>query len=521
MESYKQESKRFSQLYDSLCIDGQLMHVGLILKRIQNLTEDRLAIICDDESISYKTLYKSSLEFAKILNSKNIGKGDIVIIFYENSIDFVIAYFGVWMCGAIVAPLNVFLSQAEFLHIVSDAKPKAIITSNSILKKFSDIDFNTLATFFSTEDIAHAKETKSNLEYSIPSRNIHEMAALLYTSGTTGFPKGVMLSSSNIITNAVQAIARLEKKDEYYKVYCALPLFHSLPQNICLWVNIILMGTSIIVSKIDRRSILKGLEHKPNIIVAVPALYGLFCMLKTIDFSKVKYFVAGGDALSDKIRANFALLYNRKICNGYGLTETSPFIAVDLDDYTQPTHTVGRPFVNIDCQIRDETGKILSLQEIGTLWVKGPNVMLGYYNAPEATNNIIKDGWLCTGDLAFINENGKIVLAGRQKDLIIQKGIKIYPQEVENILLMYPNILQCAVIGIKQNEGEIPIAFVSAKEVSPTLERDLQDFCKQQLALYKIPRQFIIKKELPTTSTGKIDKKLLKLEFEASLSDKV
>lgn len=556
IESQKIESRRFDELYNSLCIDGQLIHVGLLLNRAFKMAPDRTAIFCDDEAISYKELYSRCIAFAKLLKNRNVTKNDVVIIFYENSIDFVIAYFGIWLIGAVVAPLNVFLTSSEFLHIVSDATPKAIVISDNIFQKLNDIDLNKLPNIITTQDIkstginndsnidlkmkmsftappdrANASQNSdreitrigainststldNGLEFEIPNKNIDDMAALLYTSGTTGFPKGVMLSSRNIIINALQAISRLETQNIHFKIYCALPLFHSLPQNTCLWSNIILAGTSIIVPKIDRRSILKGLEHKPDIIVAVPALYGLFCMMKTIDFSKVKYFVSGGDALGDKIRSAFSLLYRRKICNGYGLTETSPFICVDLDDYTQQTNTVGRPFIGIDCQIRDENGPLLTHSEIGELWVKGENIMLGYYNAPQATQNIIKDGWLCTGDLAYIDKNGKIVLAGRQRDLIIQKGVKIYPQEVENILLTFPNILQAAVIGIKQNDGEIPIAFVATKDNYPNMEKDLHEFCTRHLAFYKIPRQFIIKKELPVTSTGKVDKKLLKQEYE-------
>ena len=164
-------------------------------------------------------------------------------------------------------------------------------------------------------------------------------------------------------------------------------------------------------------------------IVAVPALYGLFCMLRTIRFRKVKYFVSGGDALSDKIRGYFGLIYGRKICNGYGLTETSPFISIDLDDYTQPTNTIGKPFIGIDFSIRNDEGIEVRKGAIGTLWVKGPNVMLGYYKAPEATHAIIKHGWLNTGDLAYCATNGKIVLSRVRTDPISNKGLEFIPKE--------------------------------------------------------------------------------------------
>src|SRR5262249_30175894 len=149
-----------------------------------------------------------------------------------------------------------------------------------------------------------------------------------------------------------QGIARFEISPKE-RVFCALPLFHSLPQNICIWSAMIVGATAIIVEKIERRTLLKGIAQKPTMVVAVPALYGLFCMLKTIRFGKVKYFVSGGDALSDKIRGLFELIYGRKLCNGYGLTETCPNIAIDIDDYTQPTNTIGKPFIGIEVSIRD------------------------------------------------------------------------------------------------------------------------------------------------------------------------
>jgi long-chain acyl-CoA synthetase len=323
-----------------------------------------------------------------------------------------------------------------------------------------------------------------------------------------------MLSSDNIVINAIQGIARFEIGPQE-RVFCALPLFHSLPQNICMWSAMIVGATAIIVEKIERRTLLKGIAQKPTMVVAVPALYGLFCMLKTIRFGNVKYFLSGGDALSDKIRGLFELIYGRKLCNGYGLTEASPFIAIDVDDYTQPTNTIGKPFVGIEVSIRDEHGEELRKGSIGTLWIRGPNIMLGYYKAPEATRAIIKNGWLNTGDLAYLTSTGKIVLAGRERDLISNKGLKIYPQEVENILLTHPQVLQAAVIGIRDSENEeIPVAFIASKEQDTlTLIEQLRALCSRSLASYKIPRQYYIRRELPVTTTGKVNKKLLLAEL--------
>lgn len=515
------EQQIYNNLYAELISDNKLIHVGLLLERASRLWPERIAVICDDQKITYGELYKRSLICADKLRVLGVKPKDRVLLFYENSLDFFIAYFAIWQIGAVVAPLNVFLQEAEFMHILADAKPTALVISDTLKAKLTLEDISQLPPVLGTADINQTEQQNNQnisqgLSEPSPERELDAVAAILYTSGTTGFPKGVMLSSRNIITNALQALARINGSPEY-KVFCALPLFHSLPQNICVWSNTILGSTAIIISKIERRLLLKGFAYNPDIVVAVPAMYGLFALMKTIQFKQVQYFVAGGDALTDKIRAGFELVYRRKICNGYGLTETTPFIAVDFEDYTKPTNTVGLPFVGMSCEIRNEMGDCLSRGEIGILWVSGDNIMLGYYNAPEATSVVLQNGWLNTGDLAYIDQYGNIVLAGRERDLIIQKGIKIYPQEIENVLLTHPDILQAAVIGIPYGDGEVPIAFIGAR-ISKTVSaekfsEEVKKFCAQRLAFYKVPREIIIEKDLPVTSTGKIDKKKLKAAY--------
>jgi long-chain acyl-CoA synthetase len=268
------------------------------------------------------------------------------------------------------------------------------------------------------------------------------------------------------------------------------------------------------VRKIDRRLILEGLAKKPDIFLGVPALYGLLCLMKTAPIENIRLFVCGADALPDRIRSSFALVYNRKIANGYGMTESSPFISVDLEDITEPTNCVGRPCVNLDVQIRDEQGTVLPQGSVGQLWVKGPNIMLGYYNAQEQTNEVLKNGWLNTGDLAYINKHEKIVISGREKDIIKNKGLMIYPQEIENVILGHADVLRVGVIGKPDEAGEVPIAIVQIRADNPVIESQLLKLCKERLAPYKVPKGFIIiRHDPPLTATGKMNKKALKKEY--------
>ncbi|MFZ5953622.1 MAG: class I adenylate-forming enzyme family protein [Candidatus Dependentiae bacterium] len=515
MKRIDKERALFEQLYKSIQQpDGTVLPVGALLQRAAHKFPESTALIFNNQTISFKQLFYQSVQFGKLIAQKNIKKNERVLIFVENSPFFYVAYFAAAQLGAVVVPLNTFLTEQELEHVVHDSSPTLIITSSTLYER---AQAKAQEIPILTEKDA---DLQSNAPDQLPSITIsnhadNEMAVLLYTSGTTGLPKGVMLSSKNIMTNVLQVIARVNITDQE-RVFGILPLFHSFAQNICIWASFFLGCTVILLPKIDRRSIFAGLAQKPTVIVGVPALYGLFCLLKNLDFENVKYFVSGGDALPDKIRAGFEIVYGRKICNGYGMTEASPVIAADLDDVLVPTSTIGRPMVNIECTIRGDQNKELPPFAIGEIWVKGDNVMLGYYNAPEATKAIIEDGWLKTGDLGYTDDQGRIVISGRAKDLIAHKGFKIYPQEIENVLMGHPLVINVGVIGVKQEDvGEMPIAYVQVKELTDTTKHELRELCQRKLAAYKVPRDFICTVDpLPVTTTNKVDKKVLRKKHQ-------
>lgn len=515
---------RYNNLYYSLTQDNKLVHVGLLLKRAHDKYPNNCALICDDQKIDYKNLYYQSNFFAQELLKYNINQDkdqeiDRIIIIYQNSIEFYIAYFAIWTVGAIVVPINIFSTEQEIINIIDNANPKVLIIAEQFLEKFPKLNNLNIPIISQIKIEDYDQKHEENYKkINIKERNIKDVAVILYTSGTTGNPKGVMLTSENIIINSIQGLSRFENSQND-RVYCPLPLFHSLPQNTIIWSTTIIGATAITTSKIDRHKIINNLSHNPTVIVAVPPIYGLFAKMKNLNLDSVRFFVSGGDVLSNKIRKYFELIYRRKLCNGYGLTETSPFISVDLDEYNQPTNTIGSPFWGISYQIRDENLNALDINQVGTLWVNGPNIMKGYYKNEAQTKEVIKNCWFNTGDLAYINQDGKIVIAGREKDLIKSKGIKIYPQEIENLLLTNDKVLQAAVIGKKntsenknlESQEEYPIAFIATTEKDiDKLKNELINLTRENLATYKIPREIIIKRELPLSPTGKIDKKTLR-----------
>ncbi len=496
--------------------NGKTFFLGSLLQRTAKRYPDNVALICVDKKITYKDLYYRALRLSELLIERGIRPHDRVFLFLENSIEFYIGYYGIVQMGAVVVPLNTFLKEVELTHILNDAKPVLIITSADKVEHFRSMPAVVTLPILTEQDMRLDEPIPVQLpDFKVHELDSDELIALLYTSGTTGLPKGVMLSSRNCMTNAFQIVSCMQLHHTE-RILGVLPLFHSFTQSTCVWAVLFMGCTVVLVPKIERRYILGALQHKPTFFLGIPALFGLICLMKNAPLDSVKYFFSGGDALPDRIRCAFELVYRRKLCNGYGLTEASPVIAVDFEDEAGPTNTIGRPVLGVSCEIRDDHGKVLPQGEIGALWVKGDNVMLGYYNAPEQTAKVIKDGWLDTGDLAYIDAKGKIVITGRLKDLIINKGFNIYPQEIENVLMSHPAVIRAGVVGKAADmEGEVPVAFVQVSKVDPGLEKTLRDLCMQHLAMYKVPREFIITThELAVTATGKIDKKVLRKQLK-------
>ncbi len=516
------EQRIFASLKDSFSPNGTLLYAGTLLQRAYQTFPDNIALITNQKNITYRELYIRSRLFENVLAKHNIQPRDRVLLFYENSPEFYIAYFAIWQRGAVVVPLNVFLHEKELTYIINDAQPKAIITSPTLKSKLDRLTLPNgiacLPPLITNENFDWETPITNELEQTIQSMPIttlssKELCVLLYTSGTTGFPKGVMISSTNVITNALQAYARFSimGMTSAERFFCVLPLFHVFAQNTCLWLPAMIGSSVIIVAQIDRKLIFEGLKRKPTLFFGVPALYGLLCLLRTAPLDSVKFFVSGADMLPDKIRSAFSIIYGRRICAGYGLTETSPIVAANHENDIAPTTNVGFPLTGIESDIRDENGSSSPQGTIGELWLKGDNVMIGYYNAPENTSRVLVNGWINTGDLAFKDKDGRLAICGRTKDVIIHKGFNIYPAEIENVLLLHPAVFKAAVVGHDDDtSGQIPVAFVAVKSKNTNLEASLRELCSNNLAVYKIPRKFVCLEDLPTNATGKVDKKQLR-----------
>jgi long-chain acyl-CoA synthetase len=501
--------KRYDMQLTSLLKYEHPWQPARLLKRGAELFGKRRAVECGTSSASYEQLYTWACAVSNYLAAQQEYAGTKIMLYLHNSVEYYAAYYGAWQTGAVIAPINSFLSHKELGLIIGDCVPAALITSKELASTLEGIIPATTRLVILEDAMAYAHTQP----FAIPLTDPDDLTLLLYTSGTTGLPKGVMLSGRAIMTNVLQAVSATDVH-AHERILSVLPLFHSFAQNVCLWTSVFIGATAILIPKIERKNILAALKQEPTALIGVPAVYGLLALMRNIPLDSIRFFISGGDALPDKIRMAFELIYRRKLCNGYGLTEAAPFIAVDFEDELKPTSTIGIPAVGLACSLRDEDGNEVPPEQIGILWVKGDNVMLGYYHAPEATAAVMKDGWLNTGDFARFDRYGRLVIEGRHKDLIINKGFNIYPPEIENIIMSHPLVTMVAVVGKDDpSVGQVPVAFVVVKERSARLEEEIKALCAAALAGYKVPKQIIIKDALPLTSLSKIDKKKLRLEL--------
>ena len=319
-------------------------------------------------------------------------------------------------------------------------------------------------------------------------------------------PKGAMLSHLNLVTNAV-AFADMSQTTAGDNLLCVLPMFHSFGWTCCL-ITALYTGASItIVENFSPRDVIATIRnYGVTVVLGVPAMYGYYATMATPgDLEGVRLFVSGGAALPLEIINSFYNKTNKKIVEGYGLSEASPVCTFNPLEATKPG-SICLPIAGVEVIIKNN-GREAAIGEVGEILVRGPNVMLGYYGMTAETGEALRDGWLHTGDLAYKDEDGYIFIVDRKKDLVIVSGLNVYPREVEEVLYQYPAVLEAAVIGMPdQRRGEIVRAFIVVKEGMEITKKEMLNYLKMNLAPYKLPRGITELKSLPKTSTGKISK---------------
>ena len=489
----------------------------------------RKCLVSDSGSYSFRALNRKANQLAfGLRQSLGVNKGDKVAILIGNCPEFIIALFAVLKLGAICVPLNVFLSLNELKYVLKDCAAKLVIGSTDFLEMLQKIDQERGKDLSSLENMVLTGEEKSNfiswdqllgqdqIKDSALAISPGDLALLIYTSGTTGSPKGVMLSHGNLVANVIASLEALEFVPRE-RMLLILPMFHSFTMMVCILVPIA-AGAKIVVIKSLRpfQKVLRSiLLNRITMIVGIPALYDILKNLKLPGWLgallKVRVCISGAAPLSLETLKAFKERFKRiTLLEGYGLTEASPVVSLNPLRGRQKPGSIGLPLPGVETKVIREDESEAETDEVGELIVKGPNVMRGYYNRSEETKQSIKGGWLFTGDMAKIDNEGYIYIAGRKKEMILVRGMNVYPSEIEQALSAHPKIKEVAVVGKKdKRKGEVPLAFVVLTPGAQADENELIDYCKDKLANYKIPRLIEFRPDLPKTPTGKVLKRKL------------
>jgi len=497
------------------------------VKRFQK----RPAVVFGKTKLSFGELDHFSGEVACGLRSASgITKGDRICLLMTNCLEYAPCFFGVLKTGATAIPINTFLAPAEIRFILEDSRAKAVIVSGDLLKHLrSAIDGMTMppaiigADIPDTENIVPLSSLCGRGTFRAQDISPDDTAVLGYTSGTTGIPKGAMLSHGNLSANVADCVRtlRVTKKDRFIVF---LPMFHSFTLTVCI-LTPLAGGGSIHVLKSVKPfdAVLKTLILKRITgFVAIPQIYHLLGERKLPWWLKklirIRFCISGSAPLSEEVIRNFERNTGLILMEGYGLTEASPVVSVNPLYGTRKVSSVGPPLPGVRIRIADENGNEVPAGSPGEICIMGPNVMKGYFEKPEETAKVLKNGWLLTGDIGKVDEDGYLYILDRKKDMLKSHGMNVYPREIEQVLYKHPAVKDAAVFGLRdEHRGEVPVAYVTIKEGGSIIAPALVKFCRDKLAPYKIPHKIYIVPDLPRNSTGKILKTELKKQVTGAV----
>ncbi len=492
-----------------------------VLKKSKEEAGNRIFLIYEKGKKTFNQFYEEVIKLSCGLKKLGIKKDDKIALLLNNCPEFIVSYFAIVNLGAVCVPLNTFLNKEEIIYILNDCKAKILITSSDFKDTLIEINPNRIPSLENIISINSLNKIKY-LDYKSLLKSgdtdfidikEDDVAVIIYTSGTTGHPKGAMLTHKNLISNVEASIKAIKIKDND-KFIIFLPMFHSFSFTVCVLIPLYCKCRLTIIKSIKPFSkIIKAIFfQRITIFVAIPQVYNVLSGKKIpkifLWLNPIRLCISGAAPLAEEVLIKFEKKFRIPLLEGYGLSEASPVVSVNPLDGIRKPKSVGLPLPGVSVKIVDEEGKDLGIDKIGEIVVKGPNVMKGYYNRPQETDEIIKDGWLFTGDIGKIDKDNYIYILDRKKDLILVNGMNLYPREVEEVLYRHPAVEDAVVVGKKNDiHGEIPIGIIKLKEGMNVLESELKKFCKEHLANFKVPHKFEFWSELPRTGTGKILKR--------------
>jgi long-chain acyl-CoA synthetase len=496
------------------------MNLASVLTDSTERDPDHVALRLDDMEVSYGLLDEGSARLAAVLADRGVEPGDRVGIMLPNVPYFAVCYYGVLRAGGVVVPMNVLLKRREVAFYLGDSGAKLMFAFDG----FAD-DAKAGAEEAGAECIVvKPGEFEKLLADVEPRREVadrapDDTAVILYTSGTTGTPKGAELTHDNLKTNC-EITRDMFGIGADVVTLGALPLFHSFGQTCSMNATLAAGGTLSLIPRFDPGKALEIIERdKINLFQGVPTMYSALLHQEgrdKFDTSTLELCVSGGSAMPVELMRGFEDAFGCKILEGYGLSESSPVASFNRPDRERKPGSIGIPIEGVEMKVVDDDGNDVEQGEVGEIVIRGHNVMKGYWNKPDETGDTLIDGWLHTGDMAKIDEDGYFFIVDRKKDLIIRGGYNVYPREIEEVLYEHPAVREAAVIGVKDDKlGEEVGAAVALKDGEQASERELRDFVKEQVAAYKYPRRVWFVDDLPKGPTGKI----LKREIEPPDND--
>jgi long-chain acyl-CoA synthetase len=504
------------------------MNVAHLLDRATQQYPERTAIyfpgiagMAPPRAISYKELSDWTSRFAGGLQAVGLQPGDRFAVYLPNVPQFVIAIWGGFKAGCVPTPMNPTLKKREIIHQITDSGAKLIIAPVFMVEevKKAATELPDLKIFVVGPDSTHHNfdELVKHSPHFVE-RDDDDLALMPYTSGTTGNPKGVLLSHKNLGSNIQSVMKLMEAKGTGERLLVPIPMFHITGMTVLMLTPLSLGVTIYPMLRWDAEQAMQLIqEHKITSMVCVPTLYiDLLNHPKAnqYDLSSLKLCSSGGAKMPVPVIEAMEQKLGVTVYEGYGLTETSPVTHTNLAAPKRKVGSIGWPLEGAECKIVDEHKRRLPVGQVGELCVRGPMVMKGYHKNPEATRQAIDDeGFFHTGDLAYVDEEGYYYIVDRVKDMINVGGVKVFPKEVEHILYEHPAVAECAVVGVPdERKGETVKAYIVLKPgsvPSDTLAEEIQQHCLRELAAYKHPREVEFVKELPKTASGKIQKYML------------
>lgn len=489
------------------------------------------AIVSGGRSVDFATVDRASDAVAAELARRGIEKGDRVGLYCPNSDAFAIAYSGLVKAGAAAVPINLLLNPKEVAYILRDAEARALFYGSAFRPAVDAVRASLPALTLGVEigggapppgdlafaDVVAAGGRPPEVRFD-PSEDV---AAILYTSGTTGKPKGAMLTHRNLVANTFSIREALRLESGRDRILVVLPMFHSFAATVGMLFPLLHGCSFVPLARFDPEAVARAVEEtRATVFIGVPSMYASFLRLgdeHVRRFEPLRFCVSGGAALPLEVLERFEARFSKTIYEGDGPTECSPVTCVNPVFGLRKKGSVGVPIPGVDMEIRGEDGRELARGEVGEICVRGPNVMKGYWKRPEETRESFFGEWFRTGDLGYEDDDGYFYIVDRKKDMIIVNGMNVYPRAIEEVLYQIPAVREAAVVGEPHRlHGEIPVAYVALKEGAEATEESIRHHCREHLGRHEIPRKVVLVPELPKSASGKILKRELRrgAEFE-------